>query len=104
MCVDDGRMQHYLHIRLGHRKPRWLFEVSAHGHNIPSSSEDMMKKDLTTTNCSAVCSDIGNATIYRELTAKCDDDAFSSLSFHHCNNLEKEDEDTEAESNEKTQL
>lgn len=62
-------MQHHLHIRLGHRTPRWIFEASVHGHNIPSSSENITKKDLTATICTAVCSERVNTTIYQELSA-----------------------------------
>ena len=98
-------MQHHSCIRLGHRKPRRVFEASVHGPNIPSSSESITKKDLTATNCTAVCSATVSTTIYQELSAKCDDDdVFSYTSSQHCNNPEKEDEDTEAEGDEKTQL
>lgn len=47
----------------------WVFETSVHGHNIPSSSENITKKDLTATICTAVRSEIVNTTIYQEPSA-----------------------------------
>lgn len=42
-------------------------------------------------------SKIVSVTIYWELNAKYDDDAFSSIISHNCNNPEKEDVEMDAE-------
>lgn len=85
---DDGRMQHHLRISLRDRKPRWLFEAEISGYNIPVTSENVRKKDLTNTSHTTVRSETVSATPSGELRARCDEDGFHVIS-HCCDNPEK---------------